>query len=187
MKNPIKFRFVQKEPSKDGSFDQAYVYAFFIEFIDKRTQKFCRLKYIGRAEIIDETIAVKFYASRDRKSRHDKYSLAHGQLGVKAVKDIFNNCLKIITQMMTLYPTHSFIFKGAEGYDPVTRRWEDEQENQRFRIYRSFLSKNIGHTYFEHFHVPSNSIYLLVRKDEEEIMHKQQRLLHSIYQRYGLI
>ncbi|MDE5808280.1 MAG: hypothetical protein K2H76_09190 [Muribaculaceae bacterium] len=186
MKHPVKFRFVQKEPSCDGSFDVAYVYVFFIEFIDRRTEKFCRLKYIARAEIIDETIAVKFYASRDRKSPHDKYSLAHGQLGVKAVMEVLDNCLKVIAEMIIKFPGHSFVFKGAEGYDPSTSRWEDEFENQRFRIYRSFIAKRIGDSLFEHFHIPDNSIYMLIRKDSEPIEAKQRRLITSLYSRYGL-
>ncbi|MDE7413420.1 MAG: hypothetical protein K2N05_06490 [Muribaculaceae bacterium] len=186
MKYPVKLRFVQTEPSTDGSFDKAYVYVCFIEFIDKRTAKVCRLKYVIRAEKIDESIAVKFYASRDRKSQYDKYSLAHGQLGVKAVMEIFNNCLKVISEMIEIFPESSFVFKGAEGYDPTTHRWEDESENQRFRIYRSYLSKRIGSKRFEHFHIPENSIYMLVKKDTEDVEIKQQRIIQSLYSRYGL-
>ena len=186
MKHPVKLRFVQTEPSHDGSFDKAYVYVCFIEFIDQRTAQFCRLKYIIRAEIIDEIIAVKFYASRDRKSPYDKYSLAHGQLGVRAVMEIFDNCLKVISEMIKKFPEYSFVFKGAEGYDPTTHRWEDESENQRFRIYRSYLSKRIGTKQFEHFHIPENSIYMLVKKESEKIEDKQQRLITSLYSRYGL-
>lgn len=186
MKKPEKYRFVQKEPSSDGSFDECYIYVFFIEFVDNRTGKFCRLKYVGRAERLGETIAVKFYASRDRKSQYDKYSLAHGQLGVKAVMEIFHNCLRIISEMMKKFPDCSFVFKGAEGYDPSTRKWEDERENQRFRIYRSYLSKTIGTNNFDHYHISENSIYLLVKKGSEDSDKKQERLLKELYARFGL-
>ena len=54
MESDKDFRFIQKEPSKDGSFDICYVYAMFIRFNDTRNKKPSRLKYIARAEKIDE-------------------------------------------------------------------------------------------------------------------------------------
>lgn len=186
MSNRVDFRYVQKEPSVDGSFDICYTYVFFINFIDHRTQKKCRLKYVARAEVIDDAIAVKFYASRDRKSPHNKYSLAHGQLGAGAVLQIFNYCLKIIIEMIGLYPEHSFVVKAAEAFDPRTRRLEDENENQRFRIYRSFLAKKIGTASFSHYQFPENSIYLLLRKKPDMRPGDEQHLMNSLYNRFGL-
>lgn len=186
MSQRTDFRYVQKEPPTDGSFDICHTYVFFINFVDHRTQQTCRLKYVGRAELINETIAVKFYASRDRKSPHNKYSLAHGQLGVKAVLSIFDYCVDIIKEMMILYPKLSFIFKASEAYDPKTERWEDERENQRFRIYRSYLSKRIGSNTFSHYQFPENSIYLLLYKDSEDELLKKNRLMTTLYQRFGL-
>lgn len=181
------FRFVQKEPSVDGSFDVCYIYVFFVEFIDVRTRKPCRLKYVARAEKLGEVYAVKFYASRDRKSRHDKYSLAHKQLGVGAVLSIFNICLDIVVITMQADPDCSFVFKGAEAYDPNTQKWEDERENQRFRIYRSYLSKKVGSKVFAHFHYPENSIYLLVRRDGENVDDKKRRLMEMLKSRFGML
>ena len=62
------FRYVQKEPSRDGSFDVCHTYVFFIAFTDRKSGKACRIKYVSRAEKIGEVFAIKFYASRDRKS-----------------------------------------------------------------------------------------------------------------------
>ena len=88
---------------------------------------------------------------------------------------------------MDQYPQISFIFKASEAYDPHTRREEDEYENQRFRIYRSFLSKKIGTHTFTHYHFPDNSIYLLVRRSETENDDiKKDRLMHMVMKRFGL-
>lgn len=188
MKSTTDFRFVQKEPSVDGSFDICYTYVFFVEFIDWRTGKFCRLKYVARAEKIAEVFAIKFYASRDRKSQHDKYSLAHKQLGVSAVFSIFDKCLRVIGRMLELYPESSFVFKGAEAYDPQTHKWEDECETQRFRIYRAYLGKRIGSMRFAHFHFPENSVYLLVNRiDCNDVISKKDDLMGMLASRFGMI
>lgn len=153
-----------------------------------RTNKLCRLKYVARAEKIEEVFAIKFYASRDRKSQYNKYSLAHGQLDVKAVFSIFDTCLWIMSEIIKAFPNSSFVFKASEAYDPHTRREEDEYENQRFRIYRSFLSKKVGTRLFTHYHFPENSIYLLVRKSDTEIDDdKKDRLMHMMKRRFGLL
>ncbi len=186
MKKNREFRYVQKEPSTDGSFDVCHTYVFFIEFTDRRTGMPCKLKYVARAEKMDDVIAVKFYASRDRKSPHDKYSLAHGDLGVKAVLSIFDYCLRIIQEMMALYPDASFVFKGAEAFDPGTRRWEDEKENQRFRIYRSYLAKRIGGATFSHYQFPENSIYLLLKKNGGDENDRKNKMMNNLYKRFGL-
>lgn len=179
------FRYVQIEPSSDGTFDLCHVYVFFIHFVDVRNNKECRLKYVGRAEIMGDVIAIKFYASRDRKSKFDKYSLAHGQMGVTAVLSIFHYCLRIISDMMTMYPSCSFVFKGAEAFDPATMRWENEANNQRFRIYRSFLAKHIGAETFSHYHFPDNSIYLLLRRNKDD-KDMAEKMVSSLYKRFGL-
>lgn len=187
MESDKDFRFIQKEPSKDGSFDICYVYAMFIRFNDTRNKKPCRLKYIARAEKIDEVCAIKFYASRDRKSIHNKYSLAHGQMSPSAVLRIFGYCIEIIKDIMQRHPECSFVIKASEAYDPHTQKWENEAENQRFRIYRSYLSKNIGTSMFSHFHFPENSIYLLVRKDcRETDITKKDRIMGYMKTRFSL-
>lgn len=177
---------MQKEPSKDGSFDICYTYVFFIDFRDSRNGQPGRLKYVARAEKFGEVFAVKFYASRDKNSKHDKYSLAHKQLTTGAVLSIFNQCLEVIAIIIRLFPESSFVFKGAEGYDPRTQKWEDEHENQRFRIYRSFLSKKIGTTNYSHFQFPENSIYMLVRRDDENDEAKKDRLMTMLSRRLGI-
>jgi len=178
-------REVMKEPpSKDGSFDLCHVFVFFVRFADIRNGQACCLKYIARAEKMGEVFAVKFYAARDRKSEHDKYSLAHGQMGVGAVLSIFNNCLSIIIEIGNRYPDCSFVFKGAEAYDSRMHKWEDENENQRFRIYRAYLSKNVGNVTYTHFHFPENSIYLLVHNSDEDVEAKKDRLMMSLKKRY---
>lgn len=181
-------RFVQKEsPTENDCFDICFTYVFFIDYVDKNNGQRNRLKYVGRAEKYDDVFAIKFYASRDRKSPHDKYSLAHGQLGVKAVLNIFWNCIAIINDMSKFYPNCSFVFKGAEAYDPNTMRWEDENENQRFRIYRTFLSKVIGTKTFTHYQYLKNSIYLLIRKESTTLDYiKRDRIMNMLYRRFNL-
>lgn len=157
-----KFRFVQTEPGTHGSYDLCYTYAFLVEFDDARNGKPCKLKYIVRAEVFSDVFAIKFYASRDRKGADNKYSIGHGQISVQGVFGILNTTLEIMLDLLKKFPEYSFIIKGAEAYDPATKKEEDEYENQRFRIYRSFLAKNIGTTAFTHFQFPEISVYLLV-------------------------
>lgn len=192
------FRFVQTEPGKGKTYSTCYVYAFFVTFEDLRNGKPCRLKYIVRAEVYDDVFAIKFYASRDRKNPENKYSIGHSQISVKGVYEILNTTLDIMVNLLKQFPTYSFIIKGAEAYDPATKKEEDEFENQRFRIYRSFLAKRIGTKTFTHFQFPAISVYLLVnnngtenptKKKDEIIAHFKdiynldwRRTAHSILQ-----
>lgn len=182
------FRFVQKEsPSKGDYFDICYTYVFFIRFNDIKTQKPCKLKYVIRAEIYGEVIAVKFYCSRDRKSQHDFYSLAHEQLNPSAVLTILNNCLKVINISIYQFPNCSFIFKGAEAYDPRSQKWENENNNQRFRIYKHFIGKKIGTSLFTHKIYEEQSIYMLIRHQNKITdSEKGDQLIDMMYSRFGL-
>lgn len=96
------------------------------------------------------------------KSPESKYSIGHGQISVKGVLDILSTTPEIMLSLLKTFPSISFIIKGAEAYDPATKKEEDERENQRFRIYRSFLAKNIGTLVFTHYQFPEISVYLLV-------------------------
>ncbi len=183
----LGLRFVQEEPSTDGSFDVSRTYVFFVSFVDVRNGMPCRLKYVIRAEKIGEVVAIKFYASRDRKSPYDKYSLAHRQLGPGAVLHIMGRCIDVIKDSIALYPDSSFVIKASEAYDPTTQKLEDERENQRFRIYRAYLAKKVGHETFAHFQFREQSIYLLVRRtQDEDIENKKDRLMAYLYSRFGL-
>lgn len=130
-----------------------------------RNGKPCRLKYIVRAEVFSDVFAIKFYASRDRKGADNKYSIGHGQISVQGVLCILNTTLDIMLDLLKSFPDYSFIIKGAEAYDPATQKEEDENENQRFRIYRRFLAKKIGTQAFTHFQFPEISVYLLVNNN----------------------
>ncbi len=182
------FRFVQTEkPLSKDIFDRCYTYVFFVRYKDINTHNKCRLKYVCRAEIYGEVCAIKFYASRDRKSDYDKYSLAHSQLPYSAIMTIFDYRITVMKEIMKKFPEVSFVFKGAEAYDPRTHRQEDEKENQRFRIYRSYLSKRVGTKTFQHSQFPDNSIYLLTNiSGFEDIEDKQNRLREFLSDRFGI-
>lgn len=184
-----KFRFIQMDsPRKGDLFDCCYVYSFFVEHKDRNKKIIGRIKYIIRSEKYQDVFAIKFYASRDRKSIYDKYSLAHGQLSVKGIMTIFGYCLEVMREMSEKYPDCSFVIKGAESFDPKTKKEEDEYENQRFRIYRNYLTKRVGEIKYLHTQYPFKSVYLLTyRHGIRNVEEKRDAQILMLFKKFGLL
>lgn len=129
------------------------------------------MQYILLADYHDnDFFALKFYPKPFRKSTK-KYSLItnRGDLG-----NIVITCLKVIPLLLEKYPTASFGFAGARSFDPVNKkknkkgktigRWEQLEENQRFKVYSAIVRKRIGDITFQHFIYKEISAYMLINR-----------------------
>ncbi|MDE6226360.1 MAG: hypothetical protein K2M63_02450 [Muribaculaceae bacterium] len=187
---PSVLRFVQRDyPKNSGEkYDVCYIYSCFITFLNIKNGKKSRLKYIIRAEKYQDVFAIKFYASRDRKSVYDKYSLGHNDISITGIRQIFEFCIDVLLEILELFPGSSFVVLGADSYNPKTQKTESSIENQRFRIYRLFLNRRIGSETFHHFQHPSISLYLLTYKDgkndKEKSYHQIKMLLDKFELKY---
>lgn len=157
---PYPLYFIQKaSPGNGDAFDLSYIYKFYSE----RTERYQRLKYIVRAEVYGDVIAVKFYAARDRKleKKYNRIIHAHGYSG--AVR-VFFTCAMVVSELYRMFPKHSFVVCGAESDDVASGKVEDKRNNQRFRIYRTMALQLFGRNTFEHYQYEDASAYLLMNR-----------------------
>lgn len=180
---PYELIFVQKV---SPMFNDAFGFALIYKFFSDPSEKTQRIKYIIRAEIHEDVIAIKFYAARDRKL-DDKYNRILNTYGYRGALKIFITCAYVVPKLMDLYPNSSFVINGASTIDIHRNKKEDHNTNQRFRIYRSLASKIIGDSLFEHYQFKEVSSYLLVRKEEGiDICDKKDRIRSLLIDRYDV-
>lgn len=174
-------KYIQKaSPMARDAFDFSLIYKFFSDPSEK-TQ---RHKYILRAEVHDDVIAIKFYAARDRKLEN-KYNRVLNTYNYKGALRIFITCASIIPIIQKDYPNSSFVINGASTIDIHKDKKEDHNTNQRFRIYRALASRIIGDQLFEHYQFTEVSSYLLVRKEEGvNTDDKKERIRDMLINRY---
>jgi hypothetical protein len=113
--------------------------------------------------------ALKFYAQKDSKSDF-KYSNSINR------GDVFNiliTCLNAIPIILDDYPGASFGFIGARTIDQVSKRVEDYEKTQRFRVYSQLVADMIGDKSFAHFTYEKVSGYLLINKDLPGVKRKE--------------
>ena len=120
-----------------------------------------KLHYILRADYHAENVfALKFYAQKDSHSDY-KYSRIINK------GDIFNiliTCLRVVPQKKQEYPAASFGFIGARSIDPISKRAENYENTQRFRVYSKIVEETIGNQTFAHYQYEGISGYLLVNR-----------------------
>ena len=143
---PYNLIFIQKaSPVQGDAFDMAFVYKFFTE----RNEKTQRLKYIIRVEKHNNAFALKFYAARDRKNIN-KYHRIINAHDYKNLVRLLLTCFEVIPDILSKYPTASFVVNGANSRDLRTHTEENFSNNQRFRIYKELTLRKIGNRVFEH-------------------------------------
>lgn len=144
--------FIQKESSKDHSAHEfTYVYKFHSPVTGYH--------YIVRAEYhAEDVFAIKFYCKKDRHSDY-KYSKItnKGDLG-----NILKTCVKLVPLLLKTHPTSSFGFVGSRTLDRASRKVENYNNNQRFRVYKYIAGETLGTETFEHIEYPEISGYLLI-------------------------
>lgn len=117
--------------------------------------------YIVRADYhSDNVFAIKFYVKQHRKSDH-KYSKItnKGDVG-----NILITCLKVVSLLLSDYPTASFGFIGARTLDKESDTVEGYRKTQRFNVYSYVVKEKIGSETFEHIEYEAISGYLLINK-----------------------
>lgn len=178
---PYPLYFIQKaSPGKGDAFDFAYIYKFYSE----RTPRYQRLKYIVHAESYEDVFAVKFYAARDRKldNKYNRIIKAHGYTG--AVRT-FMSCASAITDLHAKFPSYSFVVSGAESNDLESDKVEGEENNQRFRIYRTLALQLFGRETFEHYQQEEVSTYMLVNRSQCKDTGEKVCQIKEIFQNRG--
>ena len=118
---PYNLIFIQKaSPVQGDAFDMAFVYKFFTE----RNEKTQRLKYIIRVEKHNNAFALKFYAARDRKNIN-KYHRIINAHDYKNLVRLLLTCFEVIPDILSKYPTASFVVNGANSRDLRTHTEEN--------------------------------------------------------------
>lgn len=170
---PYNLIFIQKaSPVQGDAFDMAFVYKFFTE----RNEKTQRLKYIIRVEKHNNAFALKFYTARDRKNIN-KYHRIINAHDYKNLVRLLLTCFEVIPDILSKYPTASFVVNGANSRDLRTHTEENFSNNQRFRIYKELTLRKIGNRVFEHFYFEEASSFMLVnRGSADDINLEAQRL-----------
>lgn len=154
-----ELKFIQKQRIRDNS---AHLYSFIYKFNSPVT----KIQYILKADYHQNNIfAIKFYAKKDRKS-DNKYSKITNK---GDVQNILLTCLTILPILLKDYPDASFCFIGSPSIDKKSNRIENFSNNQRFRIYRDFVSRLIGEQTFAHFEYKSISGYSLINRKNKDL------------------
>ena len=168
-------------PKTNELFEECFIYKF---FTDEQT-KGGRTRYIARAEVYGENIAIKFYPqSSDEEHR---YNISTNRFSFKGTLKIILTCASLIPKMMGIFPNASFIIKASEGIDLQTKTEEQEYNNQRFRIYKYALSKVIGNENFQHYEYPNISVYFLInKKDCDNLEDKRERIKSDLVEKFNL-
>jgi hypothetical protein len=169
-----ELKFIQKRISKD---DSCHLHTLIYKFYSPKT----KFQYIILAEYhIEDVFAVKFYVQQHSKSIY-KYSKITNK---GDLSNILVTNAKIIPVLLMEYPTASFAFAGARSIDLKSKKVEGYQLNQRFRIYRSFVSDLVGSKTFVHFEYEEISGYLLINKKHENISHIERKIVRMFADTY---
>lgn len=173
---------IDHSPKINELFEECFIYKF---FTDEQT-KGGKTRYIARAEVYGESIAVKFYPqSADEEHR---YSASTNRFTFKGVIKVILTCAKLIPEMMEIFPNASFVIKASEGIDLQTNTEEQESNNQRFRIYKYALNQVIGNENFQHYEYPDISVYFLINKrDCDDLEDKHERIKKELIGEFNLV
>ena len=173
---------IDHSPKANELFEECFIYKF---FTDEQT-KGGKTRYIARAEVYGESIAVKFYPqSADEDHR---YSVSTNRFTFKGTLKVILTCANLIPKMMEKFPDASFVIKASEGVDLQTKTEEQEFNNQRFRIYKYALSQVIGNENFEHYEYPNIRVYFLINKRGfEDLESKRERIKRQLVDKFNLI
>jgi hypothetical protein len=146
--------FIQQQRCAD---DSAHEYTRIYKFYSPVTRYF----YIVRADYhVRDIFAIKFYCKKDRKSEF-KYSkiVNRGDLG-----NIIMSCARVIPMLLENYPAASFAFAASPSVDTKTKRKEQIQYTQRYRLYCYMIPIKFGLETFVHYAYDNISAYLLYNR-----------------------
>ncbi len=166
--------FVQIRKSKDES-------KHILTYIYKFKSSINGMVYILRAELhTNNVFAVKFYCKQQAKSDY-KYSKITNK---GDVYNIFVTIAKVIPILLEKYPDASFAFTGARSIDLRSRRIEDYENNQRFRVYKEIVNSLIGNKTFTHYEYNRISAYLLINNLSLDIERREREIVKMFAETY---
>lgn len=124
---------------------------------------------------------VKFYAKPHRKS-DNKYRIVtdRGDIG-----NILITCIKIIPLLLEIYPNASFGLIGSPSIDKKSKRIENYNNNQRFKVYSEIAATKIGGIIFTHFKYEDISGYLLVNNCHKNVIEKRDAIKEMFKRTYN--
>lgn len=166
--------FIQRQANNDKS---EHLYTLVYKFYSKIT----KYNYILRAEYHQgDVFAIKFYCKKDKRSDY-KYSKItnKGDVG-----NIFITCAKVVPLLLNDYPNASFGFSGARSIDSKSKKVENYNNNQRFRLYKYVVALKFGTRTFAHYEYEKISAYLLVNKRVNNILQKEKELVRMFAATY---
>ena len=170
-----KLKFVQKDFCRDSS---SHLYTYIYKFFSLKTKYW----YILKAEYYKEDVfAVKFYIKQHSKSTH-KYNIITNK---NDVPKILASCANIIPILLEKYPEASFGFIGSRSFDPISKKIEGFERNQRFTIYRYFASIKFGTTTFTHIEYEKISGYLLLNNKVKNLKDRQEEIKNMFINTYS--
>ena len=167
--------FIQKQPSNDES---DHLFTLIYKFYSPVTNYY----YVLRAEYHKEDVfALKFYCKKDKRSDY-KYSkiINKGDVG-----NILISCALAVPLLLKDYPSASFAFAGARSIDFDSRKVENYQKNQRFRIYRDVAAKKFGNKTFAHYEFEDLSAYLLLNRQYEDVEEHKEAIISMFASTYN--
>jgi hypothetical protein len=165
--------FIRKEPSKDKSAHEfTYVYKFHSPITGYH--------YVLRAEYhAEEVFAVKFYCKKDRRSDYKYSRLTNkGDVG-----NILKTCVKLVPLLLDIHPKASFGFVDSRTLDRPSRKVENYNNNQRFRIYKYIAGATLGTQTSEHIEYPEISGYLLINRRCGSNIADKERAINQMFLR----
>lgn len=158
--------------------DSTHLFTFIYKFYSPLT----KLHYIVNADYHKEDVfAIKFYAKIHKKSEF-KYSkiINKGDL-----INILLTAAKVIPVLHLKYTTASFAFSGARSIDLHSKKVENYQLNQRFRVYRGLITKVFGSGKFTNFQYEEISAYMLVNNCSSDINEKEREIVKMFTETYN--
>ena len=164
----------QRKRIKDKS---AHLFTCIYKFYSPKT----KLIYIINADYHEHDVfAIKFYTKQHKHSKN-KFSIITNK---GDVTNILISCSKVIPILLGGYPNASFGFCASRTIDKLSKKIENFSVNQRFRIYRNFISALFGTKTFQHYEYTQISSYLLINKGNENVETAERNIVKMFSQTY---
>ena len=123
-----------------------------------RVTSYCA-KYIVEVEVyVHDTFVLKFYPLRFKRLKN-KYRYISGD---NILKELLGTCLAIFKGYFDRIPTASFGFMATGSI--VGDFQENQENNQRFQIYKQVMQNVFGDETFAHYIDVSYSAYLMANR-----------------------
>lgn len=154
-------------PSEESNIKRVYKFQF-------ETEKH---KYLADAELFEGGIfMLKFYLRSHKKHQGSRFSHRTNE-GVAV--EILGTCLNIALYLYKKFPKASFGFIG------VNDKEEEKANCKRYRVYKLISIRFFSETKFNHFEDDTNSLYLMLNKDN--LLLNETNIKEEISRNYNIL